>query len=132
MATTNSMPKEIDDAVTVSYRSGGLGIWGTLIRAIGMPLEKVALNANSAQVSGKGQFSQAFKITFQDGWMAPFKVLTPRSGVAWFLQYSIMGFTFQIADRTLSTLLGVDQFEVAKCIDTGSTQDEAEGKEETR
>ena len=22
------MPKEIDDVVTVSYRSGGLGIWG--------------------------------------------------------------------------------------------------------
>jgi hypothetical protein len=117
------MPKEIDDVVTVSYRSGGLGIWGTLIRAVGMPLEKIALNANSAQVSGSGQFSQAFKITFEEGWTAPFRVLTPRSGVAWFLQYSIMGFTFQIADRTLSNLLGVEPFEVAKCIDNSSNDE---------
>ena len=101
------------DAVIVTYRSSGLGIWGTLIRAVGMPLEKIALNANSAQVSGSGQFSQAIKITFEKGLLSPFSVLTPRSGIAWFLQYSIMGFTFQIADRTLSNFLNVDVFEVA-------------------
>ena len=101
------------DAVIVTYRSSGLGIWGTVIRAVGMPLEKIALNANSAQVSGSGQFSQAIKITFEKGLLAPFSVLTPRSGIAWFLQYSIMGFTFQIADRTLSKFLNVDVFEVA-------------------
>eukprot|EP01050_Picozoa_sp_SAG11_P012213 SAG11_NODE_1345_length_5147_cov_3.840729_4_plen_71_part_00 len=28
--------------------------------------------------------------------------------VAWFLQYSVMGFVFQSCDRTMSELLGVD------------------------
>ena len=108
------MPSDIEAAVTVTYRSAGLGLWGTLIRGTGMPLEKIALTANSSQVSGGSQFAQAFKITFKEGWTAPFRVVTSRSVVAWMLQYSIMGFTFQIADRTLSKLLNVDQFEVAK------------------
>ena len=51
------LPTEVDAAVTVTYRSSGLGLWGTLIRGLGMPLEKVALTANSSQVSGKGQYA---------------------------------------------------------------------------
>jgi len=128
----SKLPEEVDSAVTVTYRSAGLGVWGTLIRAIGMPLEKIALTANSAQVSGQGQYRQAFKITFEEGWAAPFRVLTARSGIAWFLQYSIMGFTFQIADRTLSKALNVDQFQVSQLKKEVTEEDKEDRIEEDR
>ena len=39
--------------------------------------------------------------------LAPFKVVGPASFVAWFLQYSVMGFVFQSCDATLSAAMGV-------------------------
>lgn len=58
------------------------------MRFSGMPLEKIALVMNSSQVSGKGQFRQAIKLTFQDGALAPYRVVGAASLTAWFLQYS--------------------------------------------
>ena len=102
-----SLEDTSDAAIEVTYRSAGLGIWGTTLRALGMPLEKVALTANSSQVSGQNILQQAIRITFQDGWFRPYRVITRQSLVAWSLQYSLMGFAFQIADRTLSRILDV-------------------------
>jgi hypothetical protein len=39
--------------------------------------------------------------------MAPYRVVGPASIAAWFLQYSVMGFVFQICDEALSSSLGV-------------------------
>ena len=72
-----------------------------------MPLEKIALFMNSSQVSGKGQFKQAMRLTFKDGYLAPYRVVGPASVTAWFFQYSVMGFAFQFFDHGLSKLLGV-------------------------
>lgn len=91
----------------VAYRSAGLGIYGALLRFAGMPLEKIALFSNSTQVSAGGnQLQQAIRLTFQDGLLSPWKVVGRASFVAWFLQYSVMGFVFQACDATLSSLLG--------------------------
>jgi hypothetical protein len=72
-----------------------------------MPLEKIALFMNSSQVSGKGQLSQAVRLTFAEGAMAPYRVVGPASITAWFLGYSVMGVAFQFFDQTLSQLFGV-------------------------
>jgi len=103
------LPPTLEQAVEVGYRSTGLGIWGIGLRSLGMPLEKIAMTANSSQVSGRGQMGQAFRLVFKDGWLAPYKVITSRSMVAWFFQYSIMGFAFQLADRALSRAFCVDE-----------------------
>ncbi len=68
-----------------------------------------ARSSNSSQVSGSGQLQQAVKLTFKDGALAPFKVVGPASFVAWFLQYSVMGFVFQSCDNALSKAMGVDK-----------------------
>jgi len=77
-----------------------------------MPLEKIALYMNSAQVSGENQLRQAVQLTFQNGhggssFLTPYKVVGPASGIAWFLQYSVMGMVFQVVDKTLSKAMGV-------------------------
>lgn len=62
---------------------------------------------NSSQVTGKNQFAQSIKLTFQGGALAPFRVVTSASLVAWFMQYSVMGLAFQFFDHALSKSLGV-------------------------
>jgi hypothetical protein len=101
------LPHWFAEPTVVIYRSVGIGIFGVVMRWSGMPLEKIALYMNSSQVSGKGQFRQALKLTFKDGILAPYKVVGPASVTAWFFQYSVMGFAFQFFDRTLSNMLGV-------------------------
>jgi len=96
-----------EESVKVAYRSTGLGIYAVVMRFAGMPLERLAMVLNSSQVSGQGQLSQAAKIVFADGAMAPFRTVGRASLVAWFLQYSVMGCVFQVCDRALSRLLGV-------------------------
>ena len=78
------------------------------MRFAGMPLEKIALYMNSAQVQGKGQFVQAVRLTFREGALAPYKVVGPSSLTAWFLQYSVMGVAFQFFDHSISAALGVE------------------------
>eukprot|EP00908_Phaeocystis_cordata_P017849 Transcript_29217.p1 GENE.Transcript_29217~~Transcript_29217.p1 ORF type:complete len:355 (+),score=129.27 Transcript_29217:166-1230(+) len=90
----------------VAYRSIGLGIYGAALRFVGMPLEKIALFSNSTKVTGSNQLQQAVRLTFQDGMLSPWKVVGRASFVAWFLQYSVMGFVFQACDATLSSFLG--------------------------
>ena len=102
------LPESLKTSVQMVYRSSGLGIWGMVLRYAGMPLEKIALFSNSSQVSGSGIIGQAVKLTFADGPLAPFKVVGKASAVAWFLQYSVMGFVFQSCDRALSKVLDVD------------------------
>jgi hypothetical protein len=101
------LPHWFAEPTVVTYRSLGIGIFGVVMRWGGMPLEKIALYMNSSQVSGKDQFRQAMKLTFKDGILAPYKVVGPASVTAWFLQYSVMGFAFQLCDHTLSNMLGV-------------------------
>jgi hypothetical protein len=112
-ASTSSppLPDSLQSTILITYRSVGLGVYGALMRFAGMPLEKIALYMNSSQVSGNNQLRQAIQLTFQDGqrgksFLTPYKVVGPASGVAWFLQYSVMGMVFQICDRALSTALG--------------------------
>ena len=93
----------------MAYRSTGLGIYAVVVRFTTMPLEKLAMIMNSAQVSGEGQMRQALKIVFKDGLATPFRTVGPASIVAWFFQYSVMGFVFQLCDRSLSGALGVSQ-----------------------
>ena len=59
------MPMAIVEPTLVSYRAAGIGVFGVLMRYAGMPLEKIALFMNSSQVSGKGQFKQAMRLTFK-------------------------------------------------------------------
>lgn len=108
------LPPAVESAVLMTYRATGLGVYGAVLRYAGMPLEKIALYLNSAQVSGKNQLRQAIRLTFADSssptgrsFVAPFKVVGPASIVAWFLQYSVMGFVFQVCDSALSNALGV-------------------------
>jgi hypothetical protein len=101
------MPLAIVEPALVTYRSVGIGIFGCVMRFSGMPLEKIALFMNSTQVSGPNPLKQAFRLTFADGALAPFRVVGPASMVAWFLQYSVMGFCFQFCDHSLSKMLGV-------------------------
>ena len=98
-------------APQVAYRSVGCGIWGVALRVAGMPLEKIALFANSGQVSGANPLTQAVRLTFAQGVLAPYRVIGPASIIAWFLQYSSMSFVFQLADSALS--LGLDVPRVA-------------------
>ena len=108
LAAQTGLPESVAQPTLVAYRSVGIGAFGALMRLTGMPLEKIALYMNSSQVSGKGQFSQAVKLTFQEGALAPYRVVGPASMTAWFLQYSVMGIAFQFVDRTLSRMIGVD------------------------
>ena len=101
------MPQWVVEPSLLVYRSTGIGIFGICMRWAGMPLEKIALFMNSSQVSGKNQFRQAIRLTFQEGVLAPYKVVGPASITAWFFQYSVMGFAFQFFDHGLSKMLGV-------------------------
>lgn len=101
------LPDSVSEPSLIVYRSIGIGVFGMVMRFAGMPLEKIALFANSSQVSGKNQFQQAVNLTFREGMVAPYRVVGSSSLVAWFLQYSVMGFAFQFFDRGLSTLMGV-------------------------
>jgi len=101
------LPPDVEHSVLVCYRSAGLGVFGAIARYVGMPLEKVALVMNSSQVSGSNQLAQAFRITFAEGALAPYRVVGRASFVAWFMQYSVMGFVFQTCDSMLSRVFGV-------------------------
>lgn len=70
--------------------------------------QKIALYMNSSQVSGKGQLAQSIRLTFKEGLLSPYRVVGPASLIAWFFQYSVMGFAFQFFDTTLSKLFGVN------------------------
>ena len=103
----DDLQESVKSASLIIYRSTGLGLYGAMMRFIGMPLEKIALYTNSAQVSGQNQLRQAMNLAFQDGqgwrsFLTPYKVVGPASGVAWFLQYSVMGMVFQVCDKALS------------------------------
>ena len=91
----------------LGYRSVGIGLFGVGMRWVGMPLEKIALYMNSSQVTGANPFAQSIKLTFQEGMLAPYKVVKAPSIVAWFFQYSIMGAAFQVVDQSLSSALNV-------------------------
>jgi hypothetical protein len=101
------MSDELQESILVAYRSAGLGTFGAVMRFAGMPLEKIALFMNSSQVTGKNQFAQSIKLTFEGGALAPFRVVGPASIFAWFMQYSVMGLAFQFFDHALSKSLGV-------------------------
>ena len=107
-ADSVGMPVSVTETTLLTYRSIGVGLFGVAMRTAGMPLEKIALYMNSSQVSGKNQLRQATRLTFQEGLLAPYKVVGPASLVAWFLQYSVMGFAFQFFDHGLSQLMGVE------------------------
>ncbi|CAB9511442.1 expressed unknown protein [Seminavis robusta] len=107
LAAQLNLPASVADPALLTYRSVGIGCFGVLMRFGGMPLEKIALFMNSSQVSGKGQFGQAIQLTFKDGALAPYRVVGRASLVAWFFQYSVMGFAFQLVDQGLSKMMGV-------------------------
>ena len=109
--TARAADSDMEKSMLVGYRSVGLGIWGAVLRFVGMPLEKLALFMNSSQVSGSGQLAQAFRLTFAEGPLAPFKVVGRASMIAWFFQYSAMGLVFQAVDITLSSVLGTKRIE---------------------
>lgn len=106
-ASTMGLPEAVVESALVTYRSVGIGVFGVIMRFSGMPLEKIALFMNSSQVSGPNPMRQSLRLTFAEGPLAPFRVVGPASLVAWFLQYSIMGFAFQFFDHSLSNLLDV-------------------------
>eukprot|EP00299_Pterocystis_sp_00344_P013150 c6412_g1_i1.p1 GENE.c6412_g1_i1~~c6412_g1_i1.p1 ORF type:complete len:379 (-),score=58.96 c6412_g1_i1:14-1105(-) len=105
------LSKGTEQAILVAYRSFGLGVWGSTLRFIGMPLEKVALEANSGRVKhipgGPSELSQAIRQVAQRGWADPWKVVTTRSMTAWFVQYGLMGLAFQMLDLGISRALNV-------------------------
>lgn len=107
IAANLGLPMDYVSSALVGYRSVGIGIFGAAMRWAGMPLEKIALYMNSSQITGSNQFAKAMKLTFQEGYLAPYRVVGPASLTAWFMQYSVMGVAFQFFDRTLSNLLGV-------------------------
>lgn len=107
MESQVGLPDAFAQPTLVTYRSVGIGAFGALMRLTGMPMEKIALFMNSSQVSGKNQFAQAVKLTFQEGYLTPYRVVGPASMTAWFLQYSVMGVAFQFVDHTLSRIMGV-------------------------
>ena len=91
-----------------------------------VPLEKIAIIMNSSQVAeAKGdlaRLSLAFRLTFKEGPLGPFKVVGRASLIAWSLQYSVMGFVFMLMDTTLSKLLdrhGVGAGRTASCTHGG-------------
>jgi len=100
--TSTKLSSELEESILVAYRSIGIGSFGVVMRYVGMPLEKIALYMNSSQVTGKNQFAQSIRLTFQGGALAPYRVVGPASVVAWFMQYSVMGAAFQFFDRLLS------------------------------
>ena len=73
--TPTQLPRELEESILVAYRSIGIGSFGVVIRYVGMPLEKIALYMNSSQVTGKNQFAQSIRLTFQDGALAPYRVV---------------------------------------------------------
>ena len=99
---------EEDASSLVLYRSAGLGMYGAFLRFVGMPLERIALISNSTQISKSSgnPLQQAARLAFQDGALAPYRVVGRASVVAWFLQYSVMGFVFQSLDVLLSQVAG--------------------------
>jgi hypothetical protein len=102
------LPYFVEEPALISSRSVGVGLFGVGARFLGMPLEKIALFMNSTQVTaGRGQFRQAFKLTFREGLLAPYRVVGTASVVARFLQYSVMGAAFQTFDHSLSELFNV-------------------------
>jgi hypothetical protein len=105
---SNVMSSELEASILVAYRSMGLGTFGAAMRYIGMPLEKIALFMNSSQVTGSNQFGQSIRLTFREGYLAPYRVVGPASIVAWFMAYSVMGMSFQFFDRMLSRGMGVE------------------------
>jgi len=107
LGSLHGVPSNAVAPALLTYRSVGIGVFGAVMRYVGMPLEKIALYMNSSQVHGKGQFSQAVRLTFQEGAMGPYRVVGPSSIMAWFLQYSVMGVAFQFFDQALSQALGV-------------------------
>lgn len=107
IAAQVGLPNAVAQPTLVAYRSAGIGVFGAVMRFAGMPLEKIALFMNSSQVSGKNQFAQAVRLTFQEGALAPYRVVGSASMTAWFLQYSVMGIAFQFVDQTLSQLMDV-------------------------
>ncbi|EJK46134.1 hypothetical protein THAOC_35218 [Thalassiosira oceanica] len=58
-------------------------------------------------VNGSNQFRQAVKLTFEKGMLAPYRVVTSASLVAWFMQYSVMGLAFQAFDHALSKVVAL-------------------------
>ncbi|KAL3823182.1 hypothetical protein ACHAXA_010066 [Cyclostephanos tholiformis] len=103
-----AMSSELEASILVAYRSMGLGTFGAGMRYLGMPLEKIALYMNSSQVTGSNQFGQSIRLTFREGYLAPYRVVGPASLVAWFMAYSVMGMSFQFFDRMLSGVMGVE------------------------
>ena len=106
-AARGGLPESVAETSLVVYRSVGIGLFGVVMRFAGMPLEKIALFMNSSQVSGKNQFRQSIRLTFQEGILSPYRVVGPASLTAWFLQYGVMGAAFQFFDHGLSNLMGV-------------------------
>lgn len=43
MGEERQLPKSVETAAEMIYRSSGLGVWGAVLRFGGMPLEKIAL-----------------------------------------------------------------------------------------
>jgi hypothetical protein len=107
VASDLGVPWSIAQPTLVAYRSIGIGLFGAVVRFMGMPLEKIALYMNSSQVAGTHPFRQAAQLTFARGAFAPYKVVGPASITAWFLQYSVMGVAFQFVDQTLSSCMNV-------------------------
>lgn len=104
----DALPESIAAPAEMMYRSFGLGIYAVVVRYATMPLEKIAMIMNSSQVSGAEPFRQCFRIVFAQGPFTPYSTVGRASIVAWFFQYSVMGFVFQICDRTLSKAFNVD------------------------
>ena len=108
-----SPPKWLVNGTEVTYRSTMLGFWGIAVRFAAMPLERLALIANSSKVKGQSagaQFKQAAKLVVKDGWLASYRVVSTRSCIAWFLQYSVLGAAFEVSDRILSKATGLQPF----------------------
>ena len=105
-----ALPEHLVTPCQTTYRSVGLGVYAVVVRYCTMPLEKVAMIANSSLVSsGKNQLGQAWKIATKEGLLAPYRTVGPASITAWFLQYSVMGFVFQTVDAALSASLGTQR-----------------------
>ena len=139
MDAADSLPPAVKSSILMAYRAVGLGVYGATLRYAGMPLEKIALYLNSAQVSGKNQLRQAVRLTFEDmtsasgrSFLAPYRVVGPASVVAWFLQYSAMGFVFQICDEALSNALGVPRIPYGSQLMEDSTFDSGEAPSVSR
>ena len=105
-----SLPENLVTPCQTTYRSVGLGVYAVVVRYCTMPLEKVAMIANSSLVSsGSNQLGQAWKIATKEGLLAPYLTVGPASITAWFLQYSVMGFVFQTVDAALSASLNTQR-----------------------